>query len=56
MAKSQASALSPFVRSDVQGALLVKTLGRPDAEATFTELAELCETNLTTIFIPWCHN
>jgi predicted nucleotidyltransferase len=39
--KTLPSALTPFVRSDVSGALLAETLGRPDAEFSLAELARL---------------
>jgi len=49
MAKSRASTLTPFVRSDAQGEILVETLGRPGDETTLTELAERTGVGLTTV-------
>ena len=39
--KTLPSTLTPFVRSDVSGALLAETLGRPDEEFSLAELGRL---------------
>jgi len=42
--KTLPSTLTPFVRSDVSGALLAETLGHPDAELSLAELGRLTGT------------
>ena len=42
--KTLPSTLTPFVRSDVSGALLAETLGHPDAEFSLAELGRLTGT------------